>query len=279
MLDSVDWGAAYERLFRAAPRPVLGVAGWYVRHSEWLGPAPMSFAVFVVRSAPHLVREAVGAGPVAAWLTATCRAALATVQTLPTRTFPAAGPLYVDPRLPVLPLLGAAVEHAAATAGRLGVYLAEDLPPGIGGRCRTGPVPVVLPDGREEGAIVIEISERENVVFAWAVEVWLHELAHALDPERDQRTSEEREDYADRLGPRLALLAEDAPLAVVRPLAERTYAEVRQTYRAAGPALTSRASASGVALRHPLGAGLPAPGVESLAALAVLPLLVGDSRP
>jgi hypothetical protein len=271
-------GRGARRPAAASPRPVRATAAAYVGRSPLFGLGPSTLAVCVTQLPTRVTYEAVtdhttpsrDPWPVLCWLHATAEAALA-VMGLATehdalRPFPSDGPAYIDPQLDgmALPHLSALAEHAAATGRRLGVFLRTDMPTGFGGLCHPR-ARVTVPDGDQADALLIDIMPGQPAA------TWRHEVGHAFDPAHDQRTSEERESYADALAEHLRGLPADAPLSVITPLAEQVYTEVRQQYgRRARPlehADTPEHTPTGA------GAELPAPGVASLLAFAALPLL------
>jgi hypothetical protein len=272
-LDRVQWGEVFGDLWDASPREVRAAAAHCVARSAYLDLGPMTFAVLVCQMPRRLLWRAIedhsDLDPLlaGAWLEDIAHIAVASTQPeIPVRAFPADVVADISPGLHGLPLLDAAAEHAEATTGRLGVYLA-DLGPAITGRCAR-PAPVLV-DGRPAEATIIELSPGHT---AWD---WLHELGHAFDPERGQRTQEEREAYADALAEQLATLPPHAPLSAVQPLAEQAYLDVRAAFQRHRhvpiehtrevPAQTSAPSGTG--------ADWPAPGLASLLAFAALPLL------
>lgn len=276
-LDAVEWGEVLGDLLTASPREVRAAAASCVGHSTFVGMAPMTLAVLALQMSPGDVRRALsdhttldvdGIDRALMWLHEAARLALATVQPpAPARPFPPGIVADVDPELYGLPLLEAALEHARATVGRIGVYLA-DLGPAIAGRCTYRAAVDV--DGEQAEAIVIELAAGHTTGQ------WLHELGHALDPRRDPRTAEEAEAYADLLAERLAALDPGAPLSDVQPLAEQAYTDVRVTFQRHRHAPVEHADEEGVhSVDTPGGAGVdwPAPGLMSLLAFASLPLV------
>lgn len=276
VLERVDWGEVCGDLLAASPRAVRAAAAHCVARSTFFGIGAMTFAVLVTQLPRRVLWRALedhgDVDPITAgwWLTDTAHIVLASVQPdIEARVFPAGVGAHVDDELAGLPLLGAAVEHAASTGRRLGVYRV-DLGPAIAGRCE--PRARVLVDDRPADAVVIELRDVEPAV-------WRHELAHALDPDRDPRTHEERERYADSLARRLAALPSDAPLSAVQPLAEQTYTEVWQAYaRRPTPVKQTKQRATRNAEGGTAGEDWPAPGVASLMAFAALPLIDDESR-
>ncbi|GAB2836301.1 hypothetical protein GCM10027176_45770 [Actinoallomurus bryophytorum] len=276
-LDRVAWGEVLGDLLTASPREVRAAAARCVARSTFLGLGPMTLAVLALQMSPGTVRRALsdhatldvdGIDRTLIWLHEAARLALATVQPpAPARPFPPGVVADVDPELYGLPLLEAAVEHARATTGRLGVYLA-DLGPAISGRC-TYRAHVDV-DGQQAEAIVIELTAGHTTGQ------WLHELGHALDPRRDPRTSEEAEAYADRLAEGLGALAPRASYGLVRAQAEETYSEVRAAFQRHRHAPVEHAQEEGVISSDApdkAGADWPAPGLMSLLAFASLPLV------
>lgn len=277
LLARMDWPALFGQLLDQAGPDLLTTAAAMACNARHIAAAPATLAVLVTGSRPGHVVQAIAdhttvpAGVMREWLTATSRLVLAVLQPDPQpRLFPDRRPCYVDQRLPHLPLLGQAQQHAELNGRRLWVGYTDDLGPAIAGRCLHDEQ-VLLPDGQCTRAAVVEISSDE----AQPVPVWLHELGHLLDPGHEPRSPEEKEAYADQLAARLASLddAHALSLAELQLQAERVYIQVRTHYASSRqPAIEYDEPAHPAPLPG-LAAELPAPGIDSLIAFNTLPLL------
>jgi hypothetical protein len=268
-----------DHLWTAAGPADHRACAWYVKRSQVLGIGPMTFAVLAIRFSGGLVREALDANqPVIDWVTMTAWAAIGDTQPPPQPyAFPTGATLHVDPRLPELPYLDHAHTHTSSQGRLLGVYVSDELPPALGGRC-TCQATVTTPHGQAD-ASTIEIALNQTYTWPWTIEVWLHELGHLLDPRHHPRSPEEIETYAITLGKQLAASPRDLTYDQVIEQAEQTYTQVRQQYINSRPEPIERpldkADTSEQAQPTPTGpsAALPAPGLESLIHFNALPLL------
>jgi hypothetical protein len=253
-LDRVDWPAFYRTLAKEADPATLARAEPYTPHGRFalLILADRSWYRLAQRLRAHetggWALQTVASEQLAQWLQATAHVSLTMLQALASLTEPSvyrppvepppkAEPgLYVDPALRGLPLLDLAYELAAELGGRHHV-LSVDLPPGVA--------------GRHTPRLLIELDT--HLTGARLDETWLHELGHAFDFNPDGRTPEEREDYAEELGARLAD-HRPASLQEVAVLCQLTH-----------KAVTARA-------RDRAGTDLPAPGRASIDAFLGLPI-------
>lgn len=273
-LDGVHWRPLLVELAESLPDAGPDLV-WCLERSKLLPPLATTLAVLsVMATRPRLTplfaahaTDSATADAVADWLYWTSRVALRTVEAPEPAIVPGpVEPMFVDPRLPTLPLLGVAAEYAETSPYPLVIRWAQ-LGPVTGGRFMPEvTVPVMKPMAGIEPTVVnlIEISPTAHDMGA----AWLHEFAHALDPA--PRSGSLSEPFADALAELLAnrrpatltdtkALIEEARERVTAPKSWPDLAEVPQAVPGGDQAAVAAVD-------------LPAPGLPSFLALASLPL-------
>lgn len=266
-LAQVDWRRLSILLDFGADPVTQAAAAWHAeRASSLLGPVHTRFVVRAVMVGESILCQEVagcgGGAPVGRWLTRAVRAAFrlsanSEMPALPTLVIPGPPrPVHVDMTLRSLPCLGLAVEHAEQT--RPLVVRAIECPPGADGRTWRAPMPArYMAYGQVTDVDAVQLVDVDPSA-ADVAGVWLHELGHVLNPSTPGRTPETDEDQADALA---LLLRHHRP------------ATLEQLHALTGT------QASAPEVRHALTdfadqdeqpGDLPAPGIESLLALANL---------
>jgi hypothetical protein len=262
-LAAVRWSSVLRSLLEHLDE-LPGELDFYKRPQGLLGPIHVLFAVTAVQVGRDRCIEATSCR-IGTWLYDAARAAhrFFSIAPEPEWSVPAfTGWLRIDPRLPALPLLGLAAQHAERRRTPLLVTGGERLAPVIGGRTQRSITATIGPDTRPVD--LVELRQQAD----W---VWLHELAHVVDPveNRDPVTSEA---FADTLGEmirttwpetldQLDELTHAAQL-LLDTTPERTIeAEQPKPHVEPGPT------------RHH---DLPAPGLESVMVFASLPLTFAE---
>jgi hypothetical protein len=258
-LEAVHWPAVYGALLASAGRDTLMVAAWSAEHRPAFMPAEHArLTVLAPAAEPAALTTLIAAhggaedpGRVAGWLATAARCAGPLIgRARPRPVVPGLpAPVWVDPVLPALPLLGLALQWAER-AGRLLVIRCAELPPGVAGHTLVNDtVTAVGRDGhRDVAATTVEIAAAGPAERT--VHVWRHEFGHVVDPvPHGVRSRAGRERFADVLA---VLLAARPPadldqLGDLVDLAEHQVAELAAAVpAAAGPVTDAEAGSAGL---------------------------------